>query len=412
MPAATTRCPPTGLIKEIIVRISNIRTPAIKYGLMALLLLLTLVMTGCGVSSTPQGGSGGTIAGGSIYICPSLQSSGSGFGCSQSSAPQGKVVAVNTADGTKLWQTSLQAPAPSSSFLSCSSSASGAVVYGNPAALDDLVYVADYNGKVYAISASTRLSKEIYLDVKNPQPIISAPVAASVAGKKLVLVASSDGKVYALDATSLERVWVFPTGGKIWATPVLAGDTIYVGSFDKKLYAINATDGSKKWEYATGGSIISSAALDGDTVYVASFDRNLHAVNTADGTLKWTFTAAKLFWSQPLVVNNKVYAACLDNKVYVLDAGTGNNITEFDLGSPISSSPVIVGKYIVFASEKGKISAIDTTSNQIKLLTDLSETVNAPLSGSGSIVYIYTHSQNLYALSVESGAKLWSQLIK
>ena len=113
-------------------------------------------------------------------------------------------------------------------------------IYGNPAVAGDLVYVGGYNGKIYAISASTRLSKDTYLDESNPQPIIGGPV---VAGDRVYL-GGSDGKVYALNAASLDKEWEFKTGGKIWSTPVIQGDTLYIGSFDKKLYALNASDGS------------------------------------------------------------------------------------------------------------------------------------------------------------------------
>jgi outer membrane protein assembly factor BamB len=392
------------------MRIKNNTALASKVSLAVILLLVGLTLFGCGVSSSPQGGSGGTIADDIIYICPTLRATSTGLSCS---APrlEGKLVAVKTSDGSLQPPFPLQAAAPSGGFGCAAPASASAVVYGSPAVDGDWVYVADYNGKVYAIHPKDLSSKTpVYLDPNNPQPIIGGPVVAL--GK--AFLGCADGKVYALDATSLEPAWPQPfvTGGKIWATPVIDGDTLYIGSFDKKLYALNASDGTKKWEFSTKGSIISTALVCNNTVYISSFDRNLYAVDATDGSPKWKFTADRWFWAKPVVYNNVIYVGCLNHKVYALDAKTGNKINEYDLGSPLSSSPVLSDSLIVVASQEGRVYTIDTTNGQMKLLTDLGETIYAPPSASDSVVYVYTGSQNLYALSVESGAKLWSQIIK
>jgi outer membrane protein assembly factor BamB len=221
--------------------------------------------------------------------------------------------------------------------------------------------------------------------------------------------------VYALDAVSLDKVWGFETGDKIWSTPAIDGETLYISSFDKKLYALNANDGSKKWEFRTEGAIISTPLVYNNTVYIGSFDRHLYAVDATTGKEKWEkpFEADSWFWAKPVAYNNVIYAGCLDNKVYALDAKTGDKINEFDLGSPIISSPVLVDSLVIIVSEEGKVFALDTGSNQPpRELADLKEMVYAPLCASNGVIYIYGADQNLYALSVESGAKLWSQTIK
>ena len=380
------------------------------------ILVVGLTFFGCaGIRASPEGGSGGTIADGTLFLCPSVKQVG-GVGCT---APrlEGKLVAVNSSDGSRLWEVSLEASRPTGGGFGCAPATVPVAIYGNPAVAGDLVYVGGYNGKIYAISASTRLSKDVYLDESNPQPIVGGPV---VAGDKVYL-GSSDGMVYALDAVSLDMVWEkpFETGGKIWSTPAIDGDTLYIGSFDKKLYALNAGDGSKKWEFRTEGAIISTPLVYDNTVYIGSFDRYFYAVDATTGSKKWRtdFAAGSWFWAKPVAYNNVIYAACLDHKVYALDAKTGDKINEFDLGSPISSSPVLVDSSIIVASEAGKVYSIDTINHQKTELADLKEKVYAPLAGclictSGGVVFIYTGGQNLYALNATSGAELWSLPLK
>jgi outer membrane protein assembly factor BamB len=370
------------------------------------ILVVGLTFFGCaGIRASPEGGSGGTIADGTLFLCPSVKQVG-GVGCT---APrlEGKLVAVNSSDGSRLWEVSLEA---------------SSAIYGNPAVAGDLVYVGGYNGKIYAISASTRLSKQEYLDESNPQPIIGGVVAAL----DKIYCGSSDGKVYALNAASLDKVWEFPSEGekigKIWSTPAIDGDTLYIGSFDKKLYAIDTATGKEKWEkpFETDGAIISTPLVYDNTVYIGSFDRHLYAVNATTGKQIWQFPAndedknrpSSWFWARPVAYNNIIYAACLDHKVYALDAKTGDKINEFDLGSPISSSPVLVDSSIIVASEAGKVYSIDTINHQKTELADLKETVYAPLCSSNGVAYVYTGSQNLYAIDVASGETLWSLPLK
>jgi len=382
------------------------------------ILVVGLTFFGCaGIRASPEGGSGGTIADGTLFLCPSVKQVG-GVGCT---APrlEGKLVAVNSSDGSRLWEVSLEASRPTGGGFGCAPATVPVAIYGNPAVAGDLVYVGGYNGKIYAISASTRLSKDVYLDESNPQPIVGGPV---VAGDKVYL-GSSDGMVYALDAVSLDMVWEkpFETGGKIWSTPAIDGDTLYIGSFDKKLYALNAGDGSKKWEFRTEGAIISTPLVYDNTVYIGSFDRYFYAVDATTGSKKWRtdFAAGSWFWAKPVAYNNVIYAPCLDGKVYILNAETGSEVADaVDLGSPIPSSPVLVGNKVIVAAENGVVYAVDTDNNKYKEITRLEtpqgkeETVSAPLCSSNGAVFIYTGGQNLYALSATSGAKLWSLPLK
>jgi outer membrane protein assembly factor BamB len=379
---------------------------ALKVSLAIILLLVTLTFFGCtGIRNSPEGGSGGVIADGTLFLCPTIKQAG-GFGCS---APQleGKLVAVDTANGNRLWEVSLEASGATGGGFGCAPSATAVAVYGNPAVAGDMVYIAGYNGRIYEVDASTRLSQDKYVNETSPQPIIGGVVVVG----DMVYLSSADGNVYALNAASLEEEWRFETGGKVWSTPVIEDGTLYISSFDKKLYALDAGDGTEKWDFATEGAIISTPFVYDNTVYFGSFDRYLYAVDSG-GSLNWKFLADNWFWSRPVVYGDTVYAPCMDGKTYLFDAESGDKINEFDLESPISSSPVLAGGSVIVASEEGAVYAIDTATSQLRRLTELGETVRAPLCTSDGVVYVYTGERNLYALDAESGATLWSIAIK
>jgi len=364
--------------------------------LLAAVLALILVITGCISGLAAVGWSGGTVSDGVLYV----------------GSREGKLVAVNLADESRLFSEPLVPVAQPGLFGcspatggggGCAGGAGGVPVYGTPIVSGNLTYMAGYNGKVYAYSVGNLAVRWVYPRDTNLQPIVGGIVAA---GGRLFF-GSTDGKVYALDALTGDKVWESAaTGDKIWGTPAIDGDTLYIGSFDKKLYALNIADGTKKWEYATQGSIISTPLIYRDSVIFGSFDRNLYCLNASDGTLKWEFRGGNFFWAGPVVYNDTLYVGCLDKFAYVLNPATGAEIAGFNLASPVSSTPVIVADAIIFASGKGVIYSLSTATNEIKTLVDLKKTVDGPLSAWEGIVYIHTQDLELQRVNAVTGALL------
>ena len=392
-----------------------------------MLLLSSLSISGCArTGAVPRGWSGVAVAENTLFLGTmegkvvalnassgarlwpqdftlETQAATGGFGC-EAPSTTGKLIALNISDGSRLWEVSIETSKPAAGGFGCAPASTGLVIYGNPAVDGDLVYIGGYNGKVYAISSSTRLSKEKYLDENDPQPIIGGAVVSQ--GK--LYIGSSDGKVYALGTTSLDNEWdsPFETRDKIWASPAIDEGTLYIGSFDQKLYALNAADGSKRWEFKTEGAIVSTPLIYNDTVYIGSFDRYFYAIDATDGRLRWKFMGTNWFWAKAVAHNNIIYAPCLDGKVYVLDAESGREVVDaIDLGSPVSSSPVLVDDLLIIASEEGKLYSLDTINNQVKQLADLAVRVYAPLSASDGMVYIHTEKNTLHAMDVQTGAE-------
>jgi len=358
--------------------------------LLAILIIVGVAASGCYGRQQPKGWSGATVVGDALFVA----------------SIQGDFIALNTADGTRLWPDSV-----------LGGSDSKIAVYGSPAVGEDLVYVGGYNGKVYAINSGSGALRWVYPREDNIEPIVGGLVVSQ--GR--LYFGDSDGKVYTLDAATGDEVGEpFQTGDKIWTTPAIDGDILYVGSFDKKLYALNTADGSQKWQFEAGGAISSTPLVYDDTIYVGSFDGHVYAVNAVDGSLKWQseVEATSWFWAKPLAYNNVIYAPCLDGKVYLMDAENGGEVAgAVDLASPISSSPVMVGDKIVVASQEGKVYFLGTSDNRLGLLFDVGDDeqeIIAPLSASDGVVYIHAQTSKadtLYAVEVKTGEEAWRPVL-
>lgn len=362
--------------------------------LLVTLLLIGITSSGCIKGLQSIGWSGGTVSDDTLFV----------------GSKEGKLVAVNLADGSRQWSEPLRAAeqaggfgcAPTLGGGGCTAAPAGVAIYGTPVVSGDLVYIGGYNGKVYAYNSSSLGLRWVYPREDNLKPIVGGITVAQ--GK--IYFGSSDGKVYALDAATGDREWQFETGDKIWSTPTIEGDTLFIGSFDNKLYALSTADGRKKWEFETEGAIASPPLVYNDTVYFGSFDRYLYAVDATDGSLRWKFMGGNWFWAKAVVYNNIIYAGCLDGKVYALRADSGNKVAEFDLGSPVSSSPVVVNSSIIFTSKKGAVYSIDTGSKELKQLADIENEVYGPLFAREGVIFIHTQDLTIHRVDATTGAIL------
>ncbi|MFC2011625.1 PQQ-binding-like beta-propeller repeat protein [Chloroflexota bacterium] len=371
------------------------RTRHKKVTTLLLLLMLTVLLsglffTGClgGGFGAPRGWSGGVMDGDILYI----------------GSMDGRLVAVNTTDGSVLWAVPLESQTTSSSSLSCAPVSKAIAIYGAPAVAEDLVYIAGYSGWVYAFSRDGTRQEPRWVGPRQESDR-GTIIGGVIYDQGRLYFGASNQKVYALDAAEGYTEWKYDEiGDKIWSTPTVDGDTLYIGSFDKKLYTLNTDTGEKEWDYEAGGAIVAPPLVYNSMVYFGSFDRYFYAVDTG-GNYKWKFSGENWFWAKAIARNGTIYAGCLDGKVYALNADSGSLQKEFDLEGPISSSPVLVDDLLIVVTEEGVVYALDTGSNQKRELVNLEEKVNAALTAGQGVVYVHTVADTLHEVDVHSGAK-------
>ena len=369
--------------------------------LVAMLLIVGVTVSGCGIRSEPKGWSGVLVTEEDVFF----------------TTIGGQLVGLNESGETK-W-------APSS----LSDSGAKVAVYGTPVIEEGLIYVGGYkvdgnNGRVYVVSAETGNSQPVYPRGRSlTEPIVggvvvSGEIAYFGGGDEI------DGEitysVYAVDTVRGLEQWRSDVAqDRIWSTPVIDGDVIYVSSFDRRLYALDINTGVEKWRFDEAeGAFVATPLLYQDTLYIGSFDRHVYAVNAADGSLKWRseIEAEKWFWAKPVAHDGVIYAPAVDGRLYFLDAETGREIAgSIDLGSPLSSDPTVVEDQVLIASQEGKVYSVDTNTFQRQLLFDVKNQnsnmeIFAPLVASDGVVYVHARTSKtdaLYAVKIETGVTEW-----
>ncbi len=189
----------------------------------------------------------------------------------------------------------------------------------------------------------------------------------------LFVIGNSDKNVYALDMDTGDLAWQFETGHRVWATPLIVGDTVYIGSMDNHLYARRLSDGEELWKFAApgGGAFASTPALQDGALYIGTFGNRVYAIDADDGTEIWRFPeepGKNWFWGSPLIDGDAVYAVDVKGAVYKLDTGTGEEIWRGQLApknndkdAPVRGGPALTedGSTLLISSENGTLYALD-----------------------------------------------------
>jgi outer membrane protein assembly factor BamB len=224
----------------------------------------------------------------------------------------------------------------------------------SPTVVGNFIYVADYNGVVYALRGV------------NGQTIWTFRAGGAVKGaitynRGRVFFGSYDGKLYSLGAFDGKLVWTaksnrdwFGGHGSFYSTPSVAYSRVYLGNTDGHVYSYGEQSGKLRWSYATGGFVYGSPAIWRGRVLVGSYDHYFYALDAATGRLLWKFHANGPISGSATVVDGVVYFATLKRRTYGLDARTGKQLWTFPDGA---FTPVVTDGKRLYVVGWGKVYA-------------------------------------------------------
>jgi hypothetical protein len=199
---------------------------------------------------------------------------------------------------------------------------------GAVTAADRVVIGVDVNGRGQAL----------FIDVSKPgndiTPILTMGALSATPATRggLTFVGSEDGKVYAI-SEELVAAWGMEGGTFVTQGPIVAdlktdagpsGANLYVASTDSKLYAINAISGQLHWKFYAGAPLTKGPTITSDMVYLFVPGQGLTAIDKVNGgpirKAKWTVADA----TEVLADDAKyAYVRGINNHIYGVDKSTG-----------------------------------------------------------------------------------------
>jgi len=238
----------------------------------------------------------------------------------------------------------------------------GDVVHASPAIADGKLYIGSWDSWFYAVDAATgsqvwRFKTGEDPNVHNQQGIQSSATVAN----GIVYFGCRDSKLYALDAATGEKRWDFNNKGSwVIVSPVVQAGKIYFATSDTaNLLIADANSGALIDSLKFYWPIFASPTIAGNTLYLAGQDGKLVGIDLATRKPVWTF--------QPESSRKNLAALSKPNGAPDYEGVFQFNFYD-DMQAGISklhavgtflSSPVIAGNVLYIGSADGNLYALE-----------------------------------------------------
>jgi eukaryotic-like serine/threonine-protein kinase len=286
----------------------------------------------------------------------------------------------------------------------------GGPAASSPVAADGRVFFGDADGKVYALDLATG---EKLWEHPTGKSEIAAPPLAIDGG---LYVGAKDGVVYALDARTGAERWTFKTGDEIGAglnfCRSARGDRLWilVCSHDQKVYCLDAATGRSVWTFDTGNYLLGGAAVDNGQAVFSGCDSILHVLSTADGTETGKIATDAFVVSSPALAGGRAYIANNNGKLLCIDLAAGKVLWEYapEGGGSCYASPAVGTDAVVFGSRDRQVHCVDRAGGAVRWTFATRGDVDASPVIAGDKVVACSGDGRVYLLGLADGRLLWS----
>jgi len=275
----------------------------------------------------------------------------------------------------------------------------GAPITDNVAIVGDLVLAASNDGVLHALDITSGGERWRYA----PGSLVSGPTVYD--GSVYVFVNGNDLVSLGLGG---EIGWTTPDVGPGPTYPTAGDGAVYFGTADGDLVAVDAVTGDERWRTQvdeTSGAVHRPAFSDGH-VHVASDGGGYVAVDAADGHVMWRFDTGVFATGTAVVSDGIAYigAGSPEGRLWALDAATGEERWRVD--EAYSNPSVADG--VAYAGGVGLGVVAHDSGTGARLWTFPDGGVVRPLAVAEGVVYVPVDTaRRLYALDAATGEELW-----
>ncbi|MDH7564796.1 MAG: PQQ-binding-like beta-propeller repeat protein [Candidatus Bathyarchaeota archaeon] len=282
-----------------------------------------------------------------------------------------------------------------------------AYMYPSPAAMEGTVYIASTNGKVHAINATN--GSIVWSEIKG-----STFHASPALSNGVVFIGEEGGHVLAIHACNGTNKWITATYNIIYSSPTVAYSRVFIGS-GNKIYALDENTGSIQWSYDIGGQVYSSPAVYDGKVYVGSWNGKVYVLNATTNNPAGELVKTSGFLlsgirSSPAVAYGRVFVGTYDGKIYCLDATSLNELWTggIKIGNRVDSSPAVSADTVYVGSANGTMYAFSFTG-ALKWKNSSIGSVgwSSPAIADDKVFFGSTNG-TIYALNAKNGMLVWS----
>lgn len=273
------------------------------------------------------------------------------------------------------------------------------------------------------ISNQTSVKRNWVVDVGSKIGEGDAELSPALLGQHIYAAALS-GKVVKIDAVTGKQLWKASIGkDQITAGVAVGSGLVLVASDQGIVYALNQSDGSKSWQVQLSSEILANPAVGNDIVVARTGDGKVYGLAAYDGEILWTISRQQPRLtlrgdSRPVVFGGVVFAGFSDGTLAAVEAKNGRPIWDFPISFPrgtseidrlsdIDTNPLLVNNYIYVSSYQEVTHALNIQEQRIEWSADVSSFHS--LAYDAANLYITDKKGVVHQISRAEGQKVWSQ---
>jgi outer membrane protein assembly factor BamB len=382
-----------------------------KLKLVAIVFLIGLILTGCTGRFSPGGWAGPVVSDNTLVVC---------------SRSDDSVIALDLSTGAKdaLWKFAPSSDAVGGGFGCAAPAKAELITYASPSITNGIVYVASYDGDVYAINSAKATDE--YAILLKYESMKTKPDLGDVfitnGDRELddledYGIITKDQRQQIEDRAGIKGTLGIDTG---WVDGVVEKGIIdqQQGEDIKQLIGVNdqgVKNRGVQWVYETDAHIVGDPAVTEDTLVVAAGSK-LFSLDIVNGTLWWAkpFKASGEIWSNLKVYQDRAYFGTLSHKFYAVDLKSGQEVWKKGFDGSIVSTPLIVDDTLYTGTLESKFYALDINTGEEKWDQPFEAKGwfwAAPAYKDGTI-YAGTLDHYVYAIDAATGQAKWSSPVE
>ena len=233
-------------------------------------------------------------------------------------------------------------------------------------------------------------------------PVVASPVLTD----RLVIAASTDGRVHFLDRATGRRLHETKVASALESSPALAGDVLHLGTDDGEVVGIDVRDGKEAYRLKLGALVRSSPIVHEGRVYVGIMDTKdagaLAAIDAAKGKLVWRRKLGAVF-SSPTLAGAHLLVGSDDGAVHAVEPERGTVAWSHRFGGRVRATAAVSGEVALVSDFEGRLAAVRLADGGRLWLRELGQPVYSSAALSAALVVVGCHDGSVQGLSLASG---------
>lgn len=247
-------------------------------------------------------------------------------------------------------------------------------------------------------------------------------LSLSVAGER-VYAAGHKGDVTAFELASGRVDWRARTKAPLSGGTAAGDGLVLIGTSDGRLFALDEKNGAIRWQVRVNGEVLAPAAIGEHLIALRTVDGKLHALSPADGHELWAQQQQVPRLSlrgtaRPVIVGELVLCGFDNGKVLAFNGSDGSvqweaNITpphgrtELERLDDIDTTVRVAGQDVYTVGFQGKVAMLALDTGQVWWSHDASS--YRSLAIDDAMLYMATADGEVVALRTHTGAEVWRQ---